>query len=199
MERIVIPFTTEEAWLEHRKRDLTSSDIATLFGCGRQTIEELREHKKNGTSPEFEKNERIRWGLRFETSIAEEFAEQNKWTIHRKKEYIRIPELRLGSSFDFELIDTNKDRGCNGLIEVKNVDSLVYKNEWLTTGFEIEAPARIELQFQNELLVSGLTYGYICVCVGGNKGVCLFREENHNIHKVILNKCNQFWKDINNA
>lgn len=194
MERKIIQFTTEQAWLELRKKDLTSSDdIPTLFGCGRQTIEELRENKLNCTSPKFELNERIQWGVRFEPSIAEEFAERNRWIIRKKKEYIRLSDLRIGSSFDYEIIDDVKG---NGLIEAKNVDGLVYKKEWITTGFEIEAPVRIELQLQSELLVSGLSYGFICACVGGNKGICLPREANKKIQQEILRKADKFWKEV---
>ena len=41
MKREIIEFTTEEAWLTNRKQDLTSTDIADLFGCGYSNYDEL--------------------------------------------------------------------------------------------------------------------------------------------------------------
>ena len=196
MERVVIPFTTEEAWLKQRTQDLTSSDIGTLFGCGYLTYDELLEQKRNAVLSKIEKNERMLWGLALEPAIAQEFARQNNWTIKKKTEYIRLPEHRIGSSFDYEVIDKDEERSTNGLLEIKNVDSFIYKKDWITKGFEIEAPVKIELQLQNELLVSGLTYGWIGACVGGNQGVCLFREANKKVHEAILKKAKEFWEKI---
>lgn len=191
MNRESITFPDEQSWLEARKHDLTSSDIPCLFGVGYQTYEELWQHKKNATSPEFTPDERILWGNALQDSIAHEFARRNKWTIRKKTEYIRMSELRLGSSFDFEIADYPSK-----LFEIKTVDGLIYKREWITDAFEIEATPYIELQFQHQLLVSGLKSGYIGALVAGNKGVVLYREVNENIHKAILKKSAEFWRSI---
>lgn len=208
MERVIIPYTTEEEWLEHRLNDLTSSDIPTLFGVGYKNYEELLKEKSARVIGTFTFNERIDWGIALQDAIANEFARQNKWTIRKKTEYIRIPELRIGSSFDFEIMERPSSDTPNisrinlikdgyELLEIKNVDSLEYKNKWITTGFEIEATPYIELQVQHQLLVSGLQVAYIGGLIGGNKGVLLRREANPKIHKAILEKAEKFWKEVN--
>lgn len=194
MERIIIPYTTEEAWLDNRTKDLTSSDIPVLFGCGYRTQEELLEEKHLGIKVEFKGNERVDWGIALQDGIANEFARQNNWFIVKKTDYIRIPELRIGSSFDFQIHYGSEKE--DELLEIKNVDSLEYKNKWITTGFEIEATPYIELQVQHQLLVSGLQVAYIGALIGGNKGVLLRREANPKIQKAILEKAEKFWKEI---
>lgn len=201
MQRITISFTTEEAWLENRTKDLTSSDIGTLFGVGYLTYDELLKSKLSKISHIIEEDERMKWGKALESSIAFEFARQNSWQIRRKTEYMRIPEVRIGSSFDYEIegpFQMDKYKGLstlNELLEIKNVDSLQYKKEW-RQGFEIEAPPKIELQIQNELLVSGLRVGYIGVLIGGNRGICLRREANKKVHDEILKRAQKFWKEV---
>lgn len=201
MIRKIIPFTTEEAWLELRKHDLTSSDVPCLFGCGYISEEELKNNKKTGTSQIFIEDERKQWGLALQDAIANEFARRNQWTIRKKTEYIRIPDLRIGSSFDFEIkigvqIKNEGFPSSNELLEIKNIDSLQFKNKWLTTGFEIEASPYIEIQVQHQMLVSGVSVCYVGALIGGNKGVLLRREANAKVQAEILKRCERFWKDI---
>ena len=213
MERIVIPFTTEEDWLANRIHDLTSSDIPCLFGVGYQTYADLFRHKLNGTAPKFEPTEEVLWGKAFEPVIAQEMARRNGWNIRRKDEYIRIPELRLASSFDYCIEDIENDTPIKlqpgrvypypyhrevALMEVKNVNSFKYKKDW-REGFDIESTPYIEIQVQNELLVSQLPVCYICVCVGGFRGLTLRRIANPNIQNAILAKSKQFWQAIDQA
>lgn len=203
MLRQVIPFTIEEAWLSNRVHDLTSSDIATLFGCGYSTYGQLLEAKKLKLELKIEPNERMDWGTALEPAIAGEFARRNNWTIRRKKEYIRLPELRIGSSFDYEIEGEDEDEkgeahSVRYLMEVKNVGMDAYSRDWIK-GFQIEAPPRIELQIQNELLVSGLSKCYLCVLVGGNQGICLERTHNLKIQQAILSKAKEFWRVVDEA
>lgn len=198
MEREIILFTTEEAWLYNRKQDLTSTDIADLFGCGYSSYNDLFERKLKGLDSNFVPNNRSDWGKALEPCIAKEFALLNNWTIRRKDEYIRIPELRLGSSFDYEIShheDINNSPIDNTLLEIKNVGFDSYKRDWLK-GFSIEGPAKIELQIQNELLVSGLSRCMLCVLVGGNEGICVARETNPKVQEAIINKSAEFWRKI---
>lgn len=197
MKRESIIFSNESDWLAARKHDLTSTDIADLFGVGRSSPFELWHRKKNLLDSDFEGNERSDWGTAFQDVIAGKLAADNGWNIRRMNEYIRIPELRIGSSFDFEIIDDDEDRATNGILEVKNVDSIVVKNDWLIgEDGEYESTPIIELQIQHQMLVSGHTYGFIGACIGGNKGVKLFRTAKSYIHTAILDRARVFWASI---
>ena len=196
-QREIINFTTEEAWLANRKLDLTSTDIADLFGCGYSNYDELFNRKLKGLDSPFVPNKRSDWGKALEPCIAREFARLNGWTIRKKSEYMRIPELRVGSSFDYEISheDINESEIGNALLEVKNVGVDAWGRDW-AKGFSIEAPAKIELQVQTELLVSGLNRCMLCVLVGGNDDKPLIRDVNKKIQDAILFKAREFWARI---
>lgn len=198
MKRESIVFTSEKEWLEARKHDLTSTDIADLFGVGRSSPFELWHKKKKLLDSNFEGNERSDWGLALQDAIMAKFAKDNGWSHRRMNEYIRIPELRLGSSFDFEI--EYEDEGENilyALSEVKNVDGLIVHKDWLIgEDGEYEATPHIELQAQHQMLVSGHDRNNICACVAGNKGLLLPRKANQKIHQAILERARVFWKSI---
>ncbi len=203
MERQVIPFTTEEAWLGNRIHDLTSSDVPCLFNQGYISYEDLFQAKLNNTQNPFTPNERVDWGVALEEAIAKKFAKDNGWDIRKKSEYIRIKELRLGSSFDYEIQSEDEDdkgeaHSVRELLEIKTVDSYTYKNKW-KQGFEIEATPYIEIQVQHQLLVSGLETAYIGVLIGGNEGKILKRTANKKIQDAIITASKKFWERIDEA
>ena len=197
MERQVIAFTTEEAWLAERVKDLTSSDIPVLFGVGYQSIEDLIFQKSH---PEklfmIATNERMDWGRALESAIAQEFARRNEWNIIPKKEYIRIPSLRLGSSFDWQIIATESG-SSNTILEIKNVSIDSYKT-WIK-GFQIDMSPYIELQVQHQMLVSGIDKCIVGALIGGCEGKLIQREANPKIQNAILAKAKQFWQAIDQA
>jgi predicted phage-related endonuclease len=131
------------------------------------------------------------WGTRLQDAIASGIAQDQGWKVRRMDEYIRIPELRIGASFDFSIEDKEL-----GLLEIKNVDSLQYKQGWSIEGDSIEAPPHIELQVQHQLLITQRQFAYIGALIGGNKVVLLKREPDDDIHNAIVEKCAAFWKSI---
>lgn len=208
--RQVIPFTTEEAWRAERSKDLTSTDIAALFGVSPyRTAFELYHVKHGNIAESTEENERTRWGKRLQDAIAQGVASEQGWAHRRMDEYVRDPELHIASSFDFRRLSAYtladmvraeeledwylKDAESDVLIEVKNVDSLAFRNGWVTTDFGLEAPAHIELQMQHQLGVSGLREGYIAALVGGNRVELLRREFDAVIWQRILDLAAWFW------
>ncbi len=188
---------TEQEWLDLRTKDVTSTEIAALFGCSPYMTEfELWHQKKNNAVVALEPNERMTWGTRLQNSIAAGVAEEQGWTLKPLDRflYMRDEVARIGASFDFSF--TAKD-GSRGLLEIKNVDGLAYLNGWqeLDNG-NIEAPLHIEMQVQHQLLVSGHTQAYIGALVGGNRLVLIRREADKAVHAGIRAKVADFWKSI---
>lgn len=207
MQREIIQPRDENHWLELRRQDITSTEVGALFGLSDSayipTLFELWHRKKGNFSVEFEPNDRVKWGKRMEATIAAGVAEDQGWTIRHMKEYMRIPGLRIGASFDFSIerivpgdhLTATEIMG-GGLLEVKNVDSLIVKQKWLIDGDNIEAPPAIELQLQHQLLVSGRSFGYIAAMVGGNKVILIRREADQAIHDAICKRAADFWISI---
>ena len=187
MQRVSIVPDSHEEWLALRDADTTSTEAAALFNLSPyETYFELWHRKKGLLQSNFVENERVVWGKRLEEAIAKGVAKDNNWTIRHMTEYMRIPEIRLGSSFDFEIIP-------DGLLEVKNVDSLQFKENWLfDDDGNFEAPIHIEFQVQQELAVSGRKFAILAALIGGNKIKLIRRERDETIIKAIVIKAIEF-------
>lgn len=192
----IIPFTTEADWLKARQQDVTSTESAALFGMSPYiTRFELWHRKKHGGAPDFQTNARMDWGNRLEAAIAQGIAAEQGWEIRPMKEYFRLPDLRIGSSFDFVI--TNHPSGQPAHLEIKNVDYLAYRDGWLVEDDGlIQAPEQIEMQVQHQMLCSGFPRSYIGALIGGNRGVVVERERDDTVIAAIRHRIAQFWASV---
>lgn len=192
---------TKTEWLEMRTKDITSTEVSALFGLSPYMTQfELWHQKKNGTVVEHPGNERTQWGTRLEASIAHGIAEDNNWEIRPMSEYMRDPETRTGSSFDYAIEGREVDgtiMNAHGILEIKNVDALQFRDGWtIGENKEIEAPPHIEMQVQHQLLVSGRDFAYIGALVGGNTVKLIKRRRDEDVIHAILKRVDWFWKTI---
>lgn len=197
---IIYP-TDKQHWLECRTKDITSTEISALFGISPYMTEfELYHRKKAGDIVKLEENERMKWGNALQDAIAAGVAEEQGWTVRKMTEYIRNPDLQIGASFDFSIETEHerlKDNFEQGLLEIKNVDGLQFKKEWLEDDEgDVEAPLHIEIQVQHQLMVSGRSYAYIAALIGGNRLQLIKREANPKVFTAIQNKVVTFWQNI---
>ena len=201
MKAETIKTKSEKEWLALRTKDITSTEIAALFGLSPYTTAfELWHRKKDNIAVDYEENERMIWGIRLQDTIAAGVAQDQKWKVRRMDEYMRIPDLRIGASFDYSIEETGVGQNVGtdtlGLLEIKNVDSLIYKQGWTVEDGNVEAPPHIELQVQHQLLITQRRYAYIAAFIGGNKVVLLKREPDDDIHNAIILKVGAFWASI---
>ena len=201
MNRQIITPASEEEWLTLRTQDITSTDVAALFGMSPyKTAFELWHEKKAGEVVRRPENDRMKWGKRLEATVAAGIADDMGWVIRPMKEYVRVPESRIGSSFDFRILDPAGSMDSTGssdaLLEIKTVDFLAFRDGWTIEDEFIEAPAHIELQVQHQMLVSGLKRAYIGVLVGGNRIEVIERLADEEVHRAILGKVREFWRSI---
>lgn len=209
MNRETLTFATEAEWLAMREKDLTSTEAAALFGASPYATEYELHHQKIGRlERNFEANERMKWGTRLESVIAAGIAEDYGLVIEPFKVYMRIPELRMGSSFDYKIVGLVEgfvgDESARemfrrlgpGIMEVKNVDGLQFRRTWIEDGDEIEAPPHIEFQVQHQLEVADLGWSMIAPLVGGNTPKVVIRERDVEIGAMIREKVAHFWARI---
>ena len=184
MQRNIIKYVTHDDWLRLRKKNINSTESAGLLGLSKYTsLYQIYQDKNSPEIISIEENERMFWGNQLEWIIAQGAAKKNEWSLIQKKDYIEIPELRLGGSFD-----CISECGTF-LVEVKNVDSLIYKNEWTET----EAPAHIEMQLQHQMLVSGINHCKLVALVGGNTLKVIDRDADPEIQDAIMQAAKYFW------
>lgn len=181
-------------WLQMKAGDVSSTEISALFGISPYSTEyELWHRKKDGLIVEIDDNERMRWGRRLESAIANGIAEDKGWKIFNLDKYARDSELKAGSSFDFGI---DIGQGEFELLEIKNVDALQFREGWVVDGNDLEAPPHIEIQVQHQLMVSRAKRAYIGALIGGNTVKLIRRERDENTISAIKNKLNLFWESI---
>lgn len=197
----IIP-ANEKEWLELRAKDVTSTEVSALFGISPYCTEfELWHRKHDLIASDFQENERTQWGQRLQDSIAAGIAADKNWNIRKMDEYMRDTDLRMGSSFDFAIeMDGVQRRGYGhpgGILEVKNVDSLIYRYNWaVNDDGTIEAPAHIEIQVQHQLALSGRDFAHIGAFVGGNRVILIDRKPDPEIIAAIKKKVADFWASV---
>lgn len=187
----IIKPESREHWISLRRYDVTSTEIAALFGISPYTTEFELWHRKHGMIDlELEENERMKWGSRLESAIAMGIAEDQGWKIRKMDEYIRDPDLNLGASFDYAI-------GDSGILEIKNVDALIFRDGWtLDEDGNLEAPLHIEMQVQQQLMLSGRDVLHIGALVGGNRVELIERHPDLAIHDEIKKKARAFWDSV---
>lgn len=188
---IIITPDSREHWLELRREDVTSTESAALFGLSPYATEfELFHRKRGAVSDEIEPNERMTWGLRLQDAIAHGVAEDMGLTVRRINGYWRhTDEARMGASFDFEIISHPDGPG---LMEVKNVDYLVYRDQWQ----DDEAPPHIEVQVQHQLEVANREWAMIVVLVAGNTPKTIRVQRDRAIGEKLKAAIRRFWQRV---
>lgn len=195
-----IEFATDTEWHALRAEDVTSTESPALFGLSPYITEyELHWRKRERSAAQIEPNERMTWGLRLQAAIASGVAEDKHWLIEdQSRRYYRHPKVpRMGCSLDYIVRDVARLGDTYGVMEVKNLDALAYRDGWtLHDDGEIEAPAHIELQVQHQLEVTGLNWAAIVALVGGNTARVLIRERDAEIGARIVSAIGAFWRDV---
>lgn len=196
MPRIIEP-TSREHWLQLKSQDISSTEVASLYGEGYQTEFELYHTKKSGSIIELEDNDRMKWGRRLQDVIAAGIAEDEGWQIKPLTCYARHDAQRgMGASFDYEVVFPD---GVKGIMEIKAVDFLVHRDDWIDDADYKEAPVHIEMQLQQQLEIMGYKRGIIAALISGNKPVIIMRERDKEMGRELCERIEKFWRDIDSG
>lgn len=185
-ERIVITPDSHNHWLELRSQNVSSTESSALYDLNKYTTHfELYHAKKAGGIRQIEETFRMKAGNVLEPAIAELAAGVLGVKVRPFKDYIYLPESRMGASFDFITEDGD-------LMEIKNVDGWIYKQEWT----EDTAPDHIEVQVQHCMHVAGISKCYIVALVGGNDLKIIERDYNPKVGAALERKIVKFWQAV---
>ena len=188
-----IPVTDKKSWLQARLQDITSTEVSALYDLSPYRTEfDLYQEKKNQTIVEISDNERMFWGRNLESAIAHGAAETMGWDISKFDVYMRN-ENRLGSSFDYKIRSVEDG---DGILEIKNVDAVAYRQNWKDDGVNIEGPEHIELQIQHQMEVANLDWTALVCLVGGNTQKIIYRDRDRQIGKDLTEKVKAFWNRV---
>lgn len=194
-----VPYITgTPEWHALRAKRIGASEVAALFNV--QPAYALSRfalwHVKAGNAPPPEVDgERVFWGNRLESLIAEVTAEAEGWTI-RKGGYATDDECPgLGASLDYEIVGTPELEAegyvGDGALECKAVDWLVHKKAW-----QDEPPINILLQLQTQCAARGFSWGAVGALVSGNQRVVYKYKARPLLIEDIRRRVREFWASI---
>jgi putative phage-type endonuclease len=143
---------TKEEWLEARKGLLTASDAAAVLGLSPWKSPTALYAEKVGAYDDSTDNESMAWGRALQNGIGRRFAEKTGREVREADEYtIYVHEdfPFIGATLDFW--ETDGEKG-EGVLETKAT-----AHEWVG-----EPPVYYQVQLQQQLAVTGRTWGTLC-------------------------------------
>lgn len=200
---------SRQEWLELRHDLVCSTEISALFGMNPyMTALEMAVAKGQPEPTDFEGSERMEWGLVLQRAIATQIARKYGVKVKALNGFGKSSICRMGASFDYQIVGeddtTVEDEGLRimyrehgpGVLEIKNVDGLVFKNTWHETDGVLEAPPHIEIQIQCQLECIGWKWGAFGVLIGGNRLEMLIRKFDRDAGAAMVKKVALFWNDL---
>jgi len=197
---------SEREWHALRAKNVGASEVAALFGVHKQmSAWELHHIKAGGLEPrDLSGNVRVLCGHNLESGIARLIAEIHALAIQAGR-YVEDANCKgLAASLDYEITNgLGLDRPAP--FEIKNVDGLVFKEDWLV-GHEtlssdriisIEPPLHIDLQLQTQMACTDAEIGFLGVLINGNTPLLIRRERHDGAIKNIREKVAEFWENVN--
>lgn len=193
---MLIKFTSEKEWLEARARDITSTDIAALFGLSpHKSRLRLWQEKAGYLDPEFEENQFTIWGKRLQVPVAMGICEDEGWAGEDLTgTYSTFPDLRLGSSYDVLVKCSTRGKGH---LEVKVAEEFREEDGWTKE----RAPLTHEFQMANQLHCAakdeqGLKFNCLGILGRRQRIRLYFREYDRELGQMIDHEVSSFWASI---
>lgn len=189
-------FESEKDWLNQKKKDVTSTEVAALFGLNLYKSRlRLWNEKAGMIEDDFEESPFSIWGQRLQIPVGLGICEDECWDGYDMTgHYFHDPDINSGASLDMKVIC--RDRGT-GNLEIKVAESFSEKTGWTETS----APVWYEFQMQmqmHEAYKSGEPFDFSCLgTLGRRQSTRLyFREYDPELGLMIDNEIKEFWQSI---
>lgn len=176
-----------------RKRDITASTVAALFGVHPYTSAYSLYLEKTGLEKPDIDSKAMRRGRLLEPVVAAAVVDDHPdWTVTKADEYLRDPSIRLGCTPDFLVHDD--PRGL-GIIQAKTAGPFAFKRNWQEDGIP---PFWICLQAAVEMMLTGATWGAVAVLVNDDDLALHWYDipKNAAVETRIRDAVERFWLDV---
>lgn len=179
---------SENEWLALRKQGIGGSDAAAICGLNRWRSPMQVWLEKTGQIDSEEPGEAAYWGKVMEPIIRDEFGLRSGLKVVQVKSMLqhrRFPFML--ANLDGVVMDPSKGQG---VFEAKTA-GLYAASEW-----EKGLPDEYAIQVQHYLAVTGLSYAYVAVLIGGNKFKWQYIEKDEPSIDLLIQLEARFWKSV---
>lgn len=212
----------EAHWLALRDQNIGGSDVAALFTrwllpTGERVTLHAYQEVPDGSVPlgscspytnayalwlaksgklmpeDWNPSERMQAGTYLEPAVAEWARQKWQWRLRKVRRYHQHPTIPgWGASVDYEVHGPGMEP-----VELKNIDGLVAKRDWVIEGEEVLAPPlHIILQVQHYMGARDAKRGWIVACVGGNQLVRGTLDRHEPTIELIGEAIAAFWQGV---
>lgn len=185
-----LKYTNEAEWHSLRRDGLGGSDAATVLNFNKYKSDYVLFLEKTGKiEPEnLVNNEAVFWGNVHEPVLAEEFARRHPEYKVRRENHVLISKEHpyMFANLDRVITDT---QGNKGILEIKTA------SEYMQGDWAEEVPLYYYPQMLHYMIVTGYTFGYFVVLIGGNKYKEYRIEFNEQDAKLLIDAEAHFWNN----
>lgn len=192
---MLVKFNSESEWLAAKVQDVTSTEVASLFGLNPYKSRRRLWHEKRGDiEPDFVDSPFAKWGRRLQVPVARGICEDEGWVCQDLSlYYARDPALRMGASFDIKAITPD---GAI-MLEIKVAEQFSEEQGWTKDA----APLPYEFQLQTQLhlaMKEDTTIKAGCIgTLGKRQSTRLYhRAYDASVGAMIEEETASFWKSI---
>lgn len=180
---------THDEWLIWRRRGIGGSDVAAVCGLSRYKSPMEVYLDKTGDNETKIAGEYAYWGNVLEPVVRDEFVRRTGLEVQQEKAIFQHPKypFMLANLDGFVICP---DRG-KGIFEAKTANAFISK-EWLDGNI----PDEYVLQVQHYFCVTGLSFAYIAVLIGGNTFKWQLIERDEAIIALLLKLETKFWHNV---
>lgn len=182
---------SREEWLQTRKMGIGGSDAAAIAGLNPWRSPLAVYLDKVGELPDTDnENEAMYWGSVLEDVVAKEFSQRTGFRVQRRNAMLQHPE----HSFMLANVDRFifNDRKQKGILEVKTAGA--FNSSW----DDEKLPDYVALQVHHYLAVTGLSYAYVAVLIGGQQCRHHLIERDQEVIDYLIKIESDFWKLVEN-
>lgn len=180
----------ERQWLEARKKGIGGSDVAAIVGVSKYSSPLDMWLVKTGRaeSPDLSAKQAVEWGTRLEPLVADKFSEMHPELAVEKPECMFVSEERPWAVASVDRVVWDED-GRDGILEIKTV-GLRASKDW-----ESGVPDYYMTQVVHYLAVTGFSYAWVAVLIGGQEYREYRIERDEEDVKAVSDAVDSFWND----
>lgn len=180
---------SHDDWLEIRRtRGIGGSDAAAVAGVSRYRSPLSVWLEKTGQLIPDEPGEAAHWGNVLEDVVAAEFAARTGLKPRRRRAVLQSAQHPFMLANVDRLVSEN---GSMGILEAKTC-GYWRRTEWL----DGHVPDEYAIQLQHYLAVTGYTFGYVAVLIGGQEFRHTRVERNDDLIADLIRIEADFWRRV---
>lgn len=177
------------AWLQLRNTGIGGSDAAVILGVSpwKSALTLWAEKTGQKEPDDLSQNQRVYWGTKNESNIADWFMEETGKKVFRRGMMRSEEHPFMLASVDREVV------GEKAGLEIKTA-GIDQAKRWM----DDEVPDAYYLQCQWYMAVTGYERWYIAVLIGGNEARWKCIERNEEQIRVLIDAGERFWEMVEN-